>query len=92
MKVGKLPGVGKVTEQELNALGIEALGQPATYDRAELRERFGDSADVLREKALGHDASGWFELRIAEKQDPSPSAMNTPSTKTQRMERSWNPR
>jgi len=70
MKVRKLPGVGKVTERQLNALGIETLGQLAAYDPAGLRERFGDSADVLREKALGQDAGGWFESRIAEDLEP----------------------
>ena len=37
----KIPGVGKVTEQNLHALGIRKVGDLARFDEAFLEERFG---------------------------------------------------
>lgn len=70
LHVRKLPGIGKVMERELNALGIRTLGDLVQRDQAELVRRFGDSAKVLRDKALGRDAGAWFDNTIGEDADP----------------------
>src|SRR4029079_15497554 len=41
LAVRKIPGVGKVTEQSLHALGINSVGDLARFDDAFLEERFG---------------------------------------------------
>jgi DNA polymerase-4 len=55
LPVGRLWGVGRVTERELAARGIRTIGDLVAAPRAELRDRFGDHADHLLALAEGRD-------------------------------------
>ncbi|HEY3972876.1 MAG TPA: DNA polymerase IV [Candidatus Sulfotelmatobacter sp.] len=62
--VREIPGVGKVMEQHLHALGIMKVGDLARLDEAELGERFGKWGLALAGKARGEDAGGWFDREV----------------------------
>ena len=64
LDVRKIPGVGKVTEQQLNALGIRQVGDLARLDEAFLEQRFGKWGLALAGKSRGLDAGGWFDTEI----------------------------
>ncbi len=70
LAIRKIPGVGKVTEQNLNALGISTVGDLARFDEAFLEERFGKWGLALAGKAKGLDAGGWFDAEIGADEDP----------------------
>jgi DNA polymerase-4 len=53
--IGKLPGIGKKTEQVLHGLGIITLGQLANMPLPALRNRFGVYGEYLRQLARGID-------------------------------------
>ncbi len=69
LDVRKIPGVGKVTEQNLHAMGILKVGDLAKLDDALLEERFGKWGLALAGKARGEDAGGWFDTEIGEETD-----------------------
>src|SRR5579864_4229585 len=64
LDVRDIPGVGKVTEQNLNALGIHRVGDLARFDDAFLAEHFGKWGLALAGKARGEDAGGWFDTEV----------------------------
>jgi DNA polymerase-4 len=66
LDVRKIPGVGKVTEKNLNDLGIHRVGDLAKLDDDFLRERFGQWGLALAGKSKGLDAGGWFDTEIGE--------------------------
>src|SRR5581483_497242 len=70
LDVRKIPGVGKVMEAELNALGIRKIGDLAKLDAAFLEERFGKWGLALAGKARGEDAGGWFDAPVGEGEGP----------------------
>ncbi|OZI74522.1 DNA polymerase IV [Bordetella genomosp. 12] len=55
LPVRKVPGVGKVTQARLQALGIETVGELATHGLAELEHHFGRYGRRLYELARGLD-------------------------------------
>ena len=55
LPVGRLPGVGRVMEQRLSALGIATCGQLRSVPAAELERRFGRWGRRLHELSLGVD-------------------------------------
>ena len=55
LPVGRLWGVGKVTERELNRHGIRTMADLLRAPREALLERFGDQAARLLELAVGYD-------------------------------------
>ena len=55
LPVGKLPGVGKVTERKLKELGIVRVAQLAELGRESLSEIFGHWGDSLYSKSVGLD-------------------------------------
>lgn len=57
MTVGKIPMVGKQTEQQLKALGIYTIKQLAETPVIHLEQQFGKWGKRLREKANGIDDS-----------------------------------
>lgn len=69
LDVRAIPGVGKVTEQNLHALGIQKVGDLATKDEHFLEERFGKWGLALAGKAQGIDAGGWFDSEVGEDTD-----------------------
>jgi DNA polymerase-4 len=70
LDVRKVPGVGKVTEKNLHALGIRKVGDLAKLDEAFLEQRFGKWGLALAGKSRGLDAGGWFDTAIGEDDGP----------------------
>ncbi len=70
LEVRKIPGVGKVTERQLQALGIRRVGDLARLDEAVLEERFGKWGLALAGKARGLDAGAWFDGEIGAEEAP----------------------
>jgi DNA polymerase-4 len=66
LNVREIPGVGKVTEKNLQALGIHKVGDLSRYYDAFLEEHFGKWGLALAGKARGEDAGGWFDMEIGE--------------------------
>jgi DNA polymerase IV len=64
LDVRDIPGVGKVTEQNLHALGIKQVGDLAKLEHGELERRFGKWGLALAGKARGEDAGGWFDSEV----------------------------
>lgn len=57
LPVGRLPGVGKVTEEKLAKLGIKTVGDLRSLERAKLEDEFGRYGVRLYELARGIDES-----------------------------------
>jgi DNA polymerase-4 len=55
LPVGRLPGVGKVTEEKLSQLGIKTVGELRNLERAKLEDEFGRYGVRLYELARGID-------------------------------------
>lgn len=55
LPVGCIPGVGKVAQQRLEALGVKTVGDLRTLDLAVLHEAFGSFGLRLHERAQGID-------------------------------------
>ncbi|MBZ5721601.1 MAG: DNA polymerase IV [Acidobacteriia bacterium] len=70
LDVRDIPGVGKVTEQNLLSLGIRKVGDLARFDDAFLEEHFGKWGLALAGKARGEDAGGWFDSEVGADADP----------------------
>jgi DNA polymerase IV len=56
LPVRKMPGIGKVTEHALRAMGVETVAQIAALDREKLERIFGQWGDALYRKARGGDS------------------------------------
>jgi DNA polymerase-4 len=56
LPVGKIPGIGEVTERALRALGIETVDQLAAISAEKLEKIFGQWGDALYRKARGGDS------------------------------------
>jgi DNA polymerase IV len=70
LDVREIPGVGKVTEKNLNALGIHKVGDLARFEEEFLEDRFGKWGLALAGKARGEDAGGWFDSEVGADTDP----------------------
>jgi DNA polymerase IV len=66
LDVREIPGVGKVMESHLHALGIRKVGDLARLEDSELEKRFGKWGLALAGKARGEDAGGWFDAEVGE--------------------------
>jgi DNA polymerase-4 len=64
LDVRDIPGVGKVTEQSLLALGIRQVGDLARFNDSFLEQHFGKWGLALAGKARGEDAGGWFDSAV----------------------------
>ena len=64
LDVREIPGVGKVTETHLHALGIRKVGDLTKLEDSELEARFGKWGLALAGKARGEDAGGWFDSEV----------------------------
>jgi DNA polymerase-4 len=83
LDVRRIPGVGKVSEQNLHALGIRKVRDLAARDEAFLERHFGKLGLALAGKAQGLDAGGWFDAEIGAEEGPkSISHEHTFSTDT----------
>jgi DNA polymerase-4 len=70
LDVRRIPGVGKVTDARLHALGIRKVGDLARLDEAFLEEKFGKWGLALAGKSKGLDAGAWFDSEVGEEEDP----------------------
>ena len=70
LDVGDIPGVGKVMEQQLHAMGIQHVGDLARLEEGDLEQRFGKWGLALAGKSRGEDAGGWFDTAVGEHTDP----------------------
>ena len=70
LEVRKIPGIGKVMEQSLNAIGIRRVGDLAQLDDRFLEEKFGKWGLALAGKSKGLDAGAWFDTDIGDHEDP----------------------
>jgi len=70
LDVRRIPGVGKVTEARLHALGIRKVGDLAGLDEAFLEEKFGKWGLAMAGKSKGLDAGGWFDTEVGEEEAP----------------------
>src|SRR6266851_374059 len=70
LDVGAIPGVGKVMEQKLHAIGIQKVGDLARLEDHDLEHRFGKWGLALAGKSRGEDAGGWFDSEVGESVDP----------------------
>jgi DNA polymerase IV len=66
LDVGKIPGVGKVTKERLNKIGIVLIGDLLKVEEAVLLDNFGKWGSALIGKARGEDAGAWFEGEVGE--------------------------
>ena len=64
LDVREIPGVGKVMEGQLHALGIKKVSDLAKLAEGELEDRFGKWGLALVGKARGEDAGGWFDNEV----------------------------
>jgi len=64
LDVREIPGVGRVMERYLHALGIKKVGDLARLEASELSDRFGKWGLALAGKARGEDAGGWFDSEV----------------------------
>jgi DNA polymerase-4 len=69
LDVREIPGVGKVMESHLHALGIKKVGDLAKLEESELERRFGKWGLALAGKARGEDAGGWFDSEVGAHED-----------------------
>jgi DNA polymerase-4 len=69
LDVREIPGVGKVMESNLHAIGIKKVGDLSRLEDSELEERFGKWGLALAGKARGEDAGGWFDAEIGAGED-----------------------
>jgi DNA polymerase IV len=64
LDVREIPGVGKVMEANLHALGIKKVGDLGKLEEGELEDRFGKWGLALAGKSRGEDAGGWFDSEV----------------------------
>jgi DNA polymerase-4 len=64
LDVSKIPGVGKVTKERLNQIGIVHVGDLLRVEESFLENQFGKWGVALAGKARGEDAGGWFEDEV----------------------------
>jgi DNA polymerase IV len=66
LDVRDIPGVGRVTEQKLHALGVRTVGDIANRDDNLLAQHLGKWGLDLAGKARGEDTGAWFDGTIGE--------------------------
>ena len=70
LAIGRIPGVGKVAEKNLAALGIRYVGDLTKLDDAFLAQRFGKWGLALAGKSRGLDSGGWFDHEVGDSAAP----------------------
>jgi DNA polymerase-4 len=69
LEVGRVPGIGKVTEARLHCKGWRTVGDLQRAGAAALRDELGEWGLSLYEKACGRDGGGWFAGEIGEEEE-----------------------
>ncbi|HVN66151.1 MAG TPA: DNA polymerase IV [Methanomicrobiales archaeon] len=65
LTVGKIPGIGRKTGDELARMGIETIGDLMKVDVQILQSRFGKWGTMMHELAHGRDVRGANEERVS---------------------------
>ena len=66
LPVGKMSGIGSVTAEKLDGIGIHTLGQLASAEPKVIRERFGSIGPRMIERAAGLERSEVMSVDAAE--------------------------
>jgi DNA polymerase-4 len=61
LPVGRLPGVGKVNEEQLAKLGVKTAGELRSVERSKLEQEFGRYSVRLYELARGIDENPSYQ-------------------------------
>jgi DNA polymerase IV len=64
LDVRDIPGIGKVTENNLRQMGIHTVGDLARMQESSLDDSFGKWGIAMAGKARGEDAGGWFTNEV----------------------------
>jgi DNA polymerase-4 len=64
LDVRDIPGIGKVTENNLRQMGINTVGDLARMQESSLDDSFGKWGVAMAGKARGEDAGGWFANEV----------------------------
>lgn len=70
LDVRKIPGVGKVTEERLQRLGVRYVRDLTAWPEDKVRRELGEWGVSLAAKARGEDAGGWYDDEIGGDADP----------------------
>ena len=70
LEVRKIPGVGKVTEKNLQKWGVRKVGDLAAIDQDFLCRHLGQWGLALAGKSRGKDAGGWFDGEVGDDNTP----------------------
>ncbi len=70
LEVGKIPGIGKVTQAHLAKLGIYKVGDLARLEEKLLEQHFGRWGRTMALKARGEDAGAWFDNPVFSMEPP----------------------
>ena len=70
LKIGRIPGVGKVMQAQLGKLGIRTIGEAQAKGEGFLDRHFGKAGTALTEKARGLDAGAWFAPGFSNSRPP----------------------
>ncbi len=70
LDIRKIPGVGKVTEKNLQAWGIRKVGDLASLEEEFLSQHFGRWGLALAGKSRGLDSGGWYDGEVGEDANP----------------------
>ena len=57
LKIGRIPGIGKATQQKLNQWGVTRVGELTAVGRRFLNETFGLWGEALYQKTLGQETA-----------------------------------
>jgi DNA polymerase-4 len=69
LEVRKIPGIGKVMERELHAIGIRTVAELSKQDETFLEQRFGALGKALAGKSRGQDAGAWFDAEVGGREE-----------------------
>ena len=86
LPIRRMPGIGKVTEPELRALGIQTVGDLQQWSLDGLRHRFGRYGEWLHVKARGED-TGAYAYQEEPKSISHETTFDVDTTSTEELER-----
>jgi len=70
LDIGRIPGVGKVTQEGFRKRGVNRIEQLASLDEKFLEETWGKIGLALAGKSRGLDAGAWFDGEVGGDENP----------------------
>lgn len=86
LPIRRMPGVGKASEPELQAIGIRTIGDLQAWSLEGLRQRFGQYGEWLYQKARGED-TGAYAYQEEPKSISHETTFDTDTGDTEELER-----